>query len=243
VYRTLNAEITLAAALERRKSETSLLGEPFSFSPGAEDGRSVVSVARLAQELVYRAREQVVAARSTFSFGLDAFGSTVHDDAPDSRFVAWLGQFQWVRRFGERGHQVHFRVNGQLVDDSLLPLEQYSVGGLDSVRGFRTNQLVRDYGYTASLEYRLPVFANPTGWRNLQLAAFVDTGAAKNRAGPNPEPSRLTGIGLGLVWTLSPRYFAEIYFADGRTDVPEQPGHSLQDDGVHFRLVAFPMRP
>jgi len=243
VVRTLNAEVTLAAALERRKSETSLLGEPFSFSPGAEDGRSVVSVARLVQELVYRAREQVVAARSTFSFGLDAFGSTVHDDAPDSRFVAWLGQFQWVRRFGERGHQVHFRVNGQLVDDSLLPLEQYSVGGLDSVRGFRTNQLVRDYGYTASLEYRLPVFANPTGWRNLQLAAFVDTGAAKNRAGPNPEPSRLTGIGLGLVWSLSPRYFAEVYFADGRTDVPEQPGHSLQDDGVHFRFVAFPTRP
>jgi hemolysin activation/secretion protein len=243
VYRTLNWEVNLGVALERRQSETFLLGEPFTFSPGVEDGKSVVAVTRLFQELVHRTREQVLAARSTFSIGLDAFGSTIHDNAPDSRFVAWLGQFQWVRRFGERGHQVHFRANGQVVDDSLLPLEQYSVGGLDSVRGFRTNQLVRDYGYTASLEYRLPVFANPTGWRNLQLAAFVDTGAAKNRAGPNPEPSRLTGIGLGLVWNLGPKYFAELYFADGRTDLPEQPGHSLQDDGVHFRFVAFPMRP
>jgi hypothetical protein len=45
------------------------------------------------------------------------------------------------------------------------------------------------------------------------------------------------------VWSLSPRYFAEVYFADGRTDVPEQPGHSVQDDGVHFRFVAFPLRP
>jgi len=71
----------------------------------------------------------------------------------------------------------------------------------------------------------------------------VDTGAAKNRAGANPEPSRLTGIGLGLIWSLSPKYFAELYFADGRTSLPEQPGHSLQDDGVHFRFVAFPMRP
>ena len=87
------------------------------------------------------------------------------------------------------------------------------------------------------------MFANPIGWRDLQLAAFVDTGAAKNRAGADPEPSRLTGIGLGLIWNLSPRYFAELYFADGRTNVPEQPGHSLQDDGVHFRFVAFPMRP
>jgi hemolysin activation/secretion protein len=242
VYRTLNWELALAAALERRQSETFLLDEPFSFSPGVDNGKSVVSVARLSQELVHRARDHVIAARSTFSLGLDAFDSTIHDDAPDSRFVAWLGQLQWVRRFGARGHQVHFRANAQLTDDSLLPLEQFSVGGLDSVRGFRTNQLVRDYGYTASLEYRLPVFANPTGWRNLQLAAFVDTGAAKNRGVPNPEPSRLTGIGLGLVWSLGRQYSAEIYFADGRTDVAEQPGHSLQDDGIHFRFVAFPLR-
>ena len=243
VYRTLNWEVTLLAALERRKSETFLLGEPFSFSPGVEDGKSVVSIARLVQEVANRTRDQVLAARSTFSIGLDAFGSTIHEDAPDSRYFAWLGQFQWIRRFGERGHQLHFRANAQFTDDSLLPLEQYSVGGLDSVRGFRTNQLVRDYGYTATVEYRLPVFANATDWRNLQLAAFIDTGAAKNRAGPNPDPSRLTGIGLGLVWSPSPKYFAEIYFADGRSDVPEQPGHSLQDDGVHFRLAVFPFRP
>jgi hemolysin activation/secretion protein len=242
IFRTVNREITLAAALERRRSETALLGEPFSFSPGVEDGKATVSVLRLAQELLHRTREQVLAARSTLSLGLDAFGSTVHENAPDSRYVAWLGQFQWVRRFGERGHQVHFRANGQVTDDSLLPMEQFSVGGLDSVRGFRTNQLVRDQGYTVSLEYRLPVFANPAGWRNLHVAAFLDTGAAKNRGGPNPDPSRLTGIGLGLVWSPSPKYFAEIYFADGRTSVPEQPGHSLQDDGIHFRFVAFPLR-
>jgi hypothetical protein len=42
---------------------------------------------------------------------------------------------------------------------------------------------------------------------------------------------------------LSPKYFAEIYFADGRTKVPEQPGHSLQDDGIHVRFIAFPLRP
>jgi hemolysin activation/secretion protein len=237
VYRTLNWEVSLSAALERRKSETFLLGEPFSFSPGVVDGRSVVSVTRLAQEAVHRSRDQVIAARSTFSIGLDAFSSTVNDDAPDSRFVAWLGQFQWVRRFGERGHQLHLRLNGQFVDDSLLPLEQFSVGGLDSVRGYRTNQLVRDYGYTASLEYRLPLLAN------LQASAFIDTGAAKNKEGPNPDPSRLTGVGLGLIWSLGTRYFAEIYFADGRTDLPDQPGHSLQDDGVHFRFVAYPFRP
>ena len=243
VYRTANRDVLLGASLERRKSETSLLGEPFSFSAGVEDGKATVSVLRLSQDFVDRGRDQVVAARSILSFGLDAFGSTVHENDPDSRFFAWLLQFQWVRRFGERGHQLYFRASGQYANDPLLPIEQFSVGGLDSVRGFRTNQLVRDQGYTASLEYRLPLFSNPAGWRNLQLAAFADTGGAKNKEGQNPTPTRLTGIGLGLVWSLGARYQAELYFADGRTDVPEQPGHSLQDDGVHFRFIAFPMRP
>jgi hemolysin activation/secretion protein len=242
IHRTPDRQLTLAAALERREARTWLLGEPFSFSPGVVDGKSTVSVLRLVQDLVDRDRNQVVSVRSTFSIGLDAFGSTIHDDAPDSRYVAWLGQLQWVRRFGERGHQLHLRVNGQLSDDALLPLEQFSVGGRDSVRGFRTNQLVRDRGYTASLEYRVPVFRNPAGHRNLQFAAFVDTGGAKNRDGPNPDPSILTGVGIGLIWSPSPRFYAEVYFADGRTGVPDQPGHSLQDDSIYFRLIAYPLR-
>ncbi len=240
VIRTPNQLLTLGAMLERRESKTSLLGVPFSFSPGVVDGEATVSALRLVQDYVDRGRTQVISARSTFSFGLDAFSSTINANAPDSRYKTWLGQFQWVRRVGEAGHQLHVRANVQLANESLLPIEQFSVGGLDSVRGFRSNQLVQDRGYTASLEYRIPVFANPSGARNLQFAAFVDTGGAKNKSGPRPDPSRLTGIGVGLLWNPSPGYTAELYLADGRTDVPDQPGHSLQDDGVFFRLIARP---
>jgi len=243
VYRTPNRELRLGAALERREALTTLLGEPFSFSSGVVEGKSVVSVLRLIQEFVDRGRNHAIAARSTLSAGLDAFGSTVHADAPDSRFLTWLGQLQWVGRLNERGHQLHARANVQIADDSLLPLEQFSVGGLDSVRGFRTNQLVRDYGYATSLEYRLPLFANPTGWRNLQLAAFVDVGGARNRRGPSPDPTTLAGIGAGLIWSPSPRLHAEIYFADGRTAVPSPSEDSLQDESVYFRILAYPLRP
>jgi hemolysin activation/secretion protein len=110
------------------------------------------------------------------------------------------------------------------------------------VRGFRTNQLVRDEGYTATIEYRRPIFANASGWRNLAVALFVDHGWAKNKVEPNPSPSALTGLGAGLVWTPSPRYSAEIYFADGRTQVPEPPTRTLQDHGIYFRFAAYPLR-
>jgi hemolysin activation/secretion protein len=180
--------------------------------------------------------------RYTLSLGLNAFGSTVHSDAPDSRFRAFLGQLQWVQRVAERGDQVQVRFNGQLANGSLLPLEKFSVGGLDSVRGYRTNQLVRDQGYTASAEYRRPLFSNPTGWRNLQAAFFIDHGWAKDKVEPNPSPSALTGYGVGLVWSPSPRYFAEVYVA-GRRKAPEQSGHSLQDEAIYFRFGVFPLRP
>jgi len=243
VYRSLSRQIALAASVEKRESRTTLLGEPFAFSPGVNaNGRANVTVLRLVQDFVDRGRNQVLALRSTFSFGLEAFGSTVNSDAPDSRFVAWLGQFQWVWRFTERGDQLFVRANGQLSNDSLLPIEQFTVGGLDSVRGFRTNQLVRDEGYTATLEYRRPIFANASGWRNIALALFVDRGWAKNKVEPNPSPSGLTGIGAGLVWTPSTRYSAELYFADARTQVPEPPTRTPQDHGVYFRFAYYPLR-
>ena len=241
VYRTQNRQLVLASVLERRETETTLLGVPFSFSPGVQDGKATVSVLRLVADYLDRGRTQVIAARSTISVGLDAFDSTINSDAPDSRFVTWLGQVQWVRRVSEqRGDQIRLRADVQLANDALLPVEQYAVGGLDSVRGYRSFQLLRDYGYTASLEYRIPVFGNPTGWRNLQFAAYVDTGAAKFKERDNPSPSSLTGVGVGLIWNPAREFFAELYFAKGLDDVPDPPSNHLQDESVYFRLVYRP---
>jgi len=240
VFRTPNEQLIVAAVLERRETDTTLLGVPFSFSPGVVDGKATVSALRLVGDYLDRGRTQVIAARSTLSIGLDAFGSTIHSDAPDSRFLAWLGQFQWVKLLGERGDQLRVRADVQLTNDALLPVEQYAVGGLDSVRGYRSFQLLRDRGYTASIEYRIPVFDNPTGARNLQAAAYLDTGYAKYKDRENPSPSHLTGVGVGLIWNPSPEFSAELYYAKGLNDVPDPPSHSLQDESIYFRLNLRP---
>jgi hemolysin activation/secretion protein len=243
VYRTQNAQLSLAGVLERRETETTLLGVPFSFSPGVVDGKATVSVFRFVADYLDRGRTQVIAARSTISVGLDAWDSTIHSDTdePDSRFVSWLGQFQYVRRLSEsRGDQIRLRADLQLTNDALLPVEQYAVGGLDSVRGYRSFQLLRDYGYTASIEYRIPVFSNPVGARNLQFAAYVDTGGAKFKDRDSPSPSSLTGVGIGFIWSPAREFFAELYYAEGLDDVPEPPSSHLQDESIYFRLVYRP---
>lgn len=246
VYRTPRQELNLAFGLDLRDSETALLGEGFAFSPGVrEGGEANLSVLRFVQDWVSRSRTEVLAARSTFSLGIDAFGATdpgklgyaPPDWAPDARFFAWLGQFQYARRFEGWDGQVVFRLDGQLSDDPLLPIEQFAVGGLYSVRGYPTNQLVRDRGYATSLEVRVPVLADDTGRTVLQLVPFVDAGGAWYKGRPSPAPQTIASAGLGLRWEPHPRLNAVLYWGY-RVDEVDNPGDLLDDPRVNFVLVA-----
>jgi hemolysin activation/secretion protein len=212
VYRTPSTLVALDLIGERASLDTSVLGIPFSLEPGAVDGQSVVTALRFAQEFVYRTRSQVIAARSRFSFGLDALGSTIHDnDLPDSRFFAWLGQFQWVRQFGPQPQvglpdtQLIVRSDWQLANKPLLTLEQFAIGGRYTVRGYPQNTLVQDNGFVASVEARIPIVRNARWADYLELAPFFDYGHGWNSDRASANVDDLSGVGVGLRWGLSAR--------------------------------------
>lgn len=239
VFRTSQQQFRLAAGIDLRQSRTELLGEGFSFSPGVEpDGLSKVSVLRFIQDYVRRDRSQVIALRSTFSQGIGAFDSTnMGDTVPNGKFTAWLGQFQFVRRLGNSDSQLLFRFDGQLSSQPLLPLEQFAVGGVRTVRGYRTNQLVRDQGYASSLELRVPVLRHEAGTPLLQLAPFVDIGGAWYKGRDTPLPQRLRSAGIGLHFDPDRRIHAELYWAHGFDDkYIVNPSQSLQDKGWHLAV-------
>lgn len=243
VYRTLNSELDLELIGERLWLQTSLLGDAFSFEPGAQHGRSVVTALRTAQQFVYRAQDQVIAARSRFSFGIDALGATINKNGlPDSKFFAWLGEFQWVRRLGLLDSYLIFRSNFQLSDAPLLSLEQISVGGRYSVRGYRENTLLRDQAILTSLEMRLPVIRD-TYWADyLELAQFVDYGKGWNKNRPTIDPKQIYSVGAGLRWALTllrpihirPQF--EAYYGY-RLKKVLNPMDSLQDHGFHLQFI------
>ncbi len=197
---------------------------------------------RFIQEWLSRSPNQVLAARSTFSWGLDALDATINDnDLPDGRFFAWLGQFQWARRLAETDNQLVFRLQGQLTSDPLLPMEQFAVGGLWSVRGYRTNALVRDQGFASSLELRIPVMHREDGAPLLQVVPFVDAGGAwyKGRGGDTPDPKTIASAGLGIRFDPHERIHAELYWGHAfQKDDLAGPDDSLQDSGWAFLLTA-----
>lgn len=241
VYRSPEHEVIVGVHARRRSSQTYAFGERFVFAPGPDDdGEAAISVARVFQEWTWRTREQTAAARSTLSFGVDAFGATVHgdDSIPDGQFVSWLVQLLWARRYAWplRGTQLVAQSNLQLSDDPLLSLEQISL----ETRGYRVNQVVRDNAWAASLEARLPLWRNAAGEDVLQLCPFVDYGWAFDRnrdtvslAGGSDASDVLASAGVGLRLALGPRVSAEAWWGGRLVKVPRG-DNDLQDNGFHL---------
>lgn len=247
VYRTLNHELAIALSGEYVHTESSLSGEPMSFSPGVENGESTVAPLRFAQEWTYRTKRQVIAARSRFSFGLDALGATVHDRQnntnPDGRFFAWLGQLQWARVLEVWDIQLLSRLDLQRASHSLLPAEQMGVGGRYTVRGYRENLLVRDQALIASLEARVPLLQNERWAEYFQVGPFLDYGRGTNVNIPTSGPNDIASIGLGLRWGAAPfklpfglKTEAEIFWGH-RLRTVNMPSEDLQDDGIHYQFA------
>lgn len=245
LYRSLAQEFALSLSIEKGTNENYLLSYPFSFSPGEEDGRYRVVPLRFAQEWTYRTQQQVIAARSRFSFGLDAFDSTIHSDSdsPDGKFVAWLGQLQYARILDLWDIQLLARADIQLANDSLFPSEQMGIGGRYSVRGYRENLMVRDQAFVASIETRIPLVHDVRWADYLHFCQFVDYGKGDNVDLSTPAPSDISSVGLGLRWgtainslPFGLRADAELYWGHQLRDV-EDLDEGLQDDGIHYQIA------
>lgn len=238
VILTPTEELAFGLSAGLRTSRTFLFAdEPFSFTEGPENGKSKVSVLRLNTDWVKRNSNNVLAASSTFSWGLGLFDATVNNTGTDGRFVAWQGQFQWIQALNERRDTtIATRLIAQLTPDSLLPLEQFAIGGADSVRGYRTNQAVASNGVFGSVELRLPIAPEESGLGLIQLTPFIDVGSVW---GENSSSQTLLSTGLGLRWQLGNSVFARVDWGIPLIEVSDR-GESLQDDGISFSLQVNP---
>ncbi|MBD2234789.1 ShlB/FhaC/HecB family hemolysin secretion/activation protein [Phormidium tenue] len=235
--RSISQEFALGLAFDLRESRSFILNDiPFSFSIGPENGVAKVSALRFSQDWLARDLRRVVAARSQFSLGLGLFDATVNDSGTDGRFFAWLGQFQWVERVSPNLLLVS-RVNAQLTPNSLLPLERFSVGGQDTVRGYAQNQIVTDNAVIGSVELRIPLSATPN---QLLLIPFVDAGTGWNTLTESPTPSVLLGTGLGVQWQPIPTASLGFTYGIPLIGVLNR-GNSWQENGFYFTFTYQPL--
>lgn len=240
LVQTPNEELALGLRLTHQRSKTDFLsdviGESVGFpSPGADvEGRTRLSALRFSQEWTQTGNREVLALFSEFSLGLDLLDATVNDNAPDSQFFAWRGQAQWVKLLAP---ETLLLLKGglQLSGDNLLPLEEFGLGGQQTVRGYRQNVLLTDNGFSLSGEVRLPVYRARDISGLLQLAPFVDVGGGWNHNGTNPDPNVLVSTGIGLLWQQGDRLTARLDWGIPLVDIDKRTS-SLQENGLYFAI-------
>ncbi|WP_442946475.1 ShlB/FhaC/HecB family hemolysin secretion/activation protein [Nostoc sp. 'Peltigera malacea cyanobiont' DB3992] len=246
IIQTPTQEFALGLTASRRESDISSLlqreGVPASeLSPGADDeGRTRVSALRFFQEWTSRNSREVIALRSQFSLGIDVLNATVNQDAPDSRFFAWQGQAQWARLLAPETLLL-LRLNTQLASTKLLPIEQFGLGGQDSIRGYRQDYLLTDNATFVSAEVQVPILRLPQINSILQVIPFVDFGVGWNTSGQdNPDRNTLAAVGLGLRWAQGDRFTVRLDWGIPLVSVNNSNERTLQENGLYFSLLYNP---
>lgn len=233
LLRTLEDEVAFSLTLVKKHAETELLGVPFSVSPGFVNGELDLTTLRAGIDWTHRSADSVLFLGARAVLGLDAMGATESLSPADSSFFVWGASAQYLKRLNRHDHKLAIRASFQWADDSLPSPEQFSLGGVETVRGYRQNELVRDTGGSLGIEYHIPLA--DTDRFNLTGIVFADYGWAKDRADRGAE--HLASAGIGFAATYRDWLRGEIFWG---IPFQEEFGHegNLQDHGIHFRLSA-----
>ena len=185
-------------------SGTFLNGERFPFNLGTfeSDGQMRLRVLRLEGRYLQRNDESILLARSRLSVGLDWFEATNNEIGIDGELVSVLGELQYIVKVSD-----DWRLSGrglvQLSPDALLPVEQFSIGGINSVRGFTTSARSGDQGIFTSFQ------GEWEATEKLTVQLFWDWGRVSNNEidleGINRDvvtPSILSSVGVGVNYSL-----------------------------------------
>lgn len=242
-FRNISREFSMTLRMERLHSKTSFMDMPFPLGGADSDGKANLSIIHCIHEWIYRSNHDVFGLRSTASFGLDAFNSTINENGPDGRFSTWLIQTQWLRHLDFWDSQFITRLDVRYSNQHLMPSQKFAIGGVRSVRGYRENRITSDDGQLASIEWHLPIARIPLFTLSskpedgqLKGSCFLDYGNAHNVDAIDPSTKNISSIGLGLHWNINKHIFGEIYWAHALRDLETPEQYDIQDDGIHFQI-------
>ncbi|MEG4485492.1 ShlB/FhaC/HecB family hemolysin secretion/activation protein [Microcoleus sp. D2_18a_B4] len=241
--RTPIEEFALSAGFTYQTGRTFVAGEPFSFGIREESkGVTTTSAIKLGQDYIRRDPQGAWAVRSQFTIGTSLFDATEYEGSdPDGQFLSWLGQVQRVQRLNDK-HLLILQADLQLSANSLLPSQQFVIGGGQSLRGYRQNVRSGDNGFRVSIEDRITLQRDASGNPKLQLAPFLDAGMVWNVANnPNTltDQTFLAGLGLGVIWEPIQRVNLRVDYAFPLVRISDK-GDNLQDNGIYFNIIYTP---
>ncbi len=167
--------------------------------------------------------------------------SSVSRLGASGEFNKFAVQLQRLQRLSQYTSLV-LRVDGQFSSDPLVSLEQFSMGGPDSVRAYSVAEKLAEKGGVASLELitgapgfgSRPAFGNYTWGQVLQFSVFADYAKGKLNAPvtqSDESSTDLAGAGVSVQFSLPGRVFTRLDVATPLTD-----RKSVNDPQIYFRF-------
>lgn len=241
LIRTPQEELALSAGFSYYNGQTFTFGDvgtPFGFGPN-EDGLTITSVFTFGQDYVFREASGAWGVRSQFRFGTGLFDATSNPSPiPSGQFFSWLGQVQRLQVINPDNFLI-IQLDLQLTPDSLLPSEQFVIGGAQSVRGYRQNVMAGDNGLRFSIEDRITLVKNKSNDPVFVLAPFFDVGTIWNTPNnPNnivANQTVIAGLGLGFIWQPIEKLNIRLDYAPPLMNLNTR-GSNIQDDGFYFSV-------
>ena len=134
------------------------------------------------------------------------------------------------------------RLSSQLASGPLISAEQFTIGGVDSVRGYSESAALGDNGLSSSLELRTPPFKKyykdnkySDFIKELYAYSFLDAGRV-SIYDPLPsqvKSSELFSTGLGIKFKSTKGIFSNLDYAHVLRDAGEV---KSGDDRLHFKV-------
>jgi hemolysin activation/secretion protein len=246
LIQTPENQLTLGLNLSQRSSQTFLEPPglpriPFGF-PGSganQEGFIQLTTLSFTQAWQQQSPESLLLLNSEFRLGLDFLGATGGDNAsePSTEYLNWRGQFLWLQRL-EPNWLLVARSAIQVSDRPLVSAEQFSLGGANNIRGYRTDQILADSGWLFSVELQKPILNWPEQNSTVTLATFLDYGLAWNQDNQafNASGRELAATGLGLIWDIDNRFNVRVDWGIPLINVPTI-GDTLQESGITFSIT------
>lgn len=241
LVRKVDEEFALSLGFDHRDGRTFIFNDLAApISPGADvNGITKLSVIRFGQDYVNRDRRGAWTARSQFSWGTTMLDATRNSgNTADGQFFSWLGQVGRVQRLSS-DHTLIAQFDVQLSGDNLLSPEGFTIGGAETLRGYRQGARNADSGWRFLIEDRITLDSNPRTGRLLQAAPFFNYGVVWNNA-DNPtqitNEHALAGLGLGLIFQPQNDLTMRLDFTIPLVDIDDRQ-NDLQDNSIYFRFA------
>ncbi|AFY37953.1 surface antigen (D15) [[Leptolyngbya] sp. PCC 7376] len=243
LIRSLEEELSFSVGFEYQNGRTFIFNNiPTAFGNGSnDDGVTRTSYFTFGQRYARRSPNGAWAIDSKFTFGTDLFGATAGRwNESGGIFNSWKLFGQRIQKLG-KDHKLVIEAQLQLSPKTLPSSYQFSIGGPNTVRGYRSNARTADNGVRFSIEDYIVLDRDESGASHTEIIPFIDLGYVWN----NPDTSNglldqrfLLSTGIGFQWH---KLFG---FDDltARLDIAypffniDDRGQALQDDGIYFLI-------